>query len=113
MLLHLIKLCVGADSIADLEDWIDGASARARSKAGGQRRTQHTTRMVPKRADELCAGGSLYWVIKGQVSARQRLLDVEPFIDTDGIGRCRCGSIPNSCMPQPASLPRLPGLALS
>ena len=45
--------------------------------------------MVPKRVEELLDGGSLYWVIKGQVAARQRLLDVRPFTDADGIGRCR------------------------
>jgi hypothetical protein len=45
--------------------------------------------MVPKRAAELIDGGSLYWVIKGRISARQRLLGVEPFVDADGIGRCR------------------------
>ncbi len=45
--------------------------------------------MVPQRAAELVDGGSLYWVIKGWISARQRLLDVEPFVDAEGIGRCR------------------------
>jgi hypothetical protein len=88
MPLHLIKLCVGADSIADLEDWVT-EKVRERVRAGGPRRSQHVTRMVPKRARELCDGGSLYWVIKGQVSARQRLLGIEPFVDVDGIGRCR------------------------
>lgn len=48
----------------------------------------HTTRMVPKRVDELLDGGSLYWVIKGNVQCRQRLLDVRPFTDVDGINRC-------------------------
>ena len=42
--------------------------------------------MVPKRAGELVAGGSLYWVIKGQVACRQRILDVRPFTDGEGIG---------------------------
>ncbi len=44
--------------------------------------------MVPKRMEELLDGGSLYWVIKGQVQARQKLLDIETFTDGDGIGRC-------------------------
>jgi hypothetical protein len=44
--------------------------------------------MVPKRVDELLDGGSLFWVIKGQVAARQMLLAVRPFTDADGIGRC-------------------------
>ena len=88
MSLHLIKLCVGADSIADLEDWIAMRMAE-RAARGEPARHAHVTRMIPKRAEELVDGGSLYWVIKGQIAARERLLDVAPFVDADGIGRCR------------------------
>ena len=88
MPLHLIKLCVGCDSVADLEDWI-----RQKLKEKKRRRQKpehiHTTRMVPKRAAELTAGGSLYWVIRGQITCRERILDIRPFTDKDGIGRCR------------------------
>ncbi len=44
--------------------------------------------MQPKRADEIIGEGSLYWVIKGQVLCRQRLLGVRPFTDGEGISRC-------------------------
>ena len=88
MTLHLIKLCVGAVSIADLEEWI-AARISERRRRGEPPRHAHVTRMVPKRAEELVDGGSLYWVIKGLISARQRLLVVEPFVDAEGIGRCR------------------------
>ena len=44
--------------------------------------------MVPKRVAEILDGGSLYWVIQGQVACRQRLLDIRPFKDGDGISRC-------------------------
>lgn len=87
MALHLIKLCVGADSIEDLRDWVSRRSLIAIA-AGLEPHSSHTTRMVPKRVDELLAGGSLYWVIKGQVQARQQLIDIETFTDADGIGRC-------------------------
>lgn len=87
MPLHLLKLCVGADSVGDLEGWIAGRLAEQR-RLGQAAEQRHTTRMVPKRLAELLDGGSLYWVIKGQVAARQRLLDVRPFTDADGIGRC-------------------------
>jgi hypothetical protein len=83
MPLHLIKLCVGADSVADLEAWI-----KQKTK-GGKKERMHTTRMVPKRAEELIDGGSLYWVIRGQITCRERILDIRPFTDKDGIGRCR------------------------
>ena len=88
MPLHLIKLCVGCDSIADLEEWIEENRAHHR-RLGRDYEQTHTTRMVPKRLEELLDGGSLFWVIRGQVAARQALLDVRPFTDADGIGRCR------------------------
>ncbi len=87
MLLHLVKLCVGADSIADLESWMAIRSGEQR-RAGQPVEQRHTTRMVPKRRDELLGGGSLFWVIKGQIAVRQSLLDVRPFKDAEGIGRC-------------------------
>jgi hypothetical protein len=90
--LHLIKLCVGCDSVRDLEDWIkDKLKARKNgaSKAGGRKRQRnHTTRMMPKRAAEIIGGGSLYWVIRGQIMCRERILDIRPFVDREGIGRC-------------------------
>ena len=88
MALHLIKLCVGCESIADLEEWIEENRAHHR-RLGRDYEQTHTTRMVPKRVEELLDGGSLYWVIRGQVACRQTLLDIRPFTDGDGVGRCR------------------------
>jgi hypothetical protein len=45
--------------------------------------------MRPKRDEELLAGGSLYWVIRGEIAAREKIIAIEPFRDRDGIGRCR------------------------
>ena len=86
MSLHLIKLCVGVDTVQDLEDWI---IEKRRKTRGKKTEHIHTTRMVPKRADELTDGGSLYWVIRGEILCRQRILAVRPFVDGEGIGRCR------------------------
>ncbi|RYC12396.1 DUF1489 family protein [Ciceribacter ferrooxidans] len=87
MTLHLIKLCVGAESLEDLRQWVAERSLTAIA-AGLEPHSSHVTRMVPKRADELLDGGSLYWIIKGQVAARQRLLDIKTFTGGDGITRC-------------------------
>lgn len=87
MALHLIKLCVGAETLDDLREWVSERALVALA-AGLEPSSSHTTRMIPKRADELLDGGSLYWVIKGQVQARQRLLDLRTFKDADGITRC-------------------------
>jgi hypothetical protein len=84
--LHLIKLCVGCDSVKELEGWI---KARLKARKSAAREHIHTTRMVPKRVDELLDGGSLYWVIRGQVMCREKLIDIRPFVDKEGVGRCR------------------------
>ena len=83
MTLHLLKLCVGIESIADLEAY------RARQHRKAPQHHVHVTRMVPRRSDELLDGGSLYWVIKGRITARQTLTAIEPFVDREGVARCR------------------------
>jgi len=83
MALNILKLCVGADSVEDLLQWQD--QHLGHWPAG---RAEHITRMWPKRAEEVLDGGSLYWVIKGQVLARQRILALEPRQGADGIARC-------------------------
>jgi hypothetical protein len=88
MPLHLIKLCVGCDSVEDLESWIE-IRLEEKRRAGEPAEHFHTTRMIPKRVDELLDGGSLYWIIKGGVQCRQRLIDIRPFTDSEGINRCR------------------------
>ena len=87
MALHLIKLCVGCESIADLTAWIAESSAARRARGMKDEQT-HVTRMMPKRVEEILQGGSLYWVIKGQISARQAILDLRAVTGADGIGRC-------------------------
>lgn len=81
--INLLKLCVGAESVEDLTGW--QTSQRHRWPEG---RAIHVTRMWPKREAELLAGGSLYWVIKGVVLCRQRVLALEEVRGQDGILRC-------------------------
>jgi hypothetical protein len=88
MTIHLIKLCVGCDSIEDLVEWIEYRLSEAR-KARKKPEHMHVTRMMPKQVSELLDGGSLYWVIKGIVQVRQQLVDIRPFTDEEGIHRCR------------------------
>ena len=70
MPLHIIKLCVGCDSLAELAAWQKKRLKEKRAK-GQKPELIHVTRMTPKRAEEVLEGGSLYWVIKGQIAARQ------------------------------------------
>src|ERR1700735_1111173 len=88
MPLHLIKLAVGCDSVKELKSWVAERMQTAKKKGLPQHHI-HITRMTPKRDEELLAGGSLYWVIRGEVAAREKIIAIEPFRDKDGIGRCR------------------------
>lgn len=78
--LNIVKLCVGCDSPGDLEAW--------QSQRWAGENPQHVTRMWPKRAEELLDGGSIYWVFKGVILARQRLIELRERIGEDGIRRC-------------------------
>ncbi len=88
MTLNLVKLCVGVDAVEDLQAFIDSSLADKRRR-GVEVIQFHTTRMIPKRSDELTDGGSLYWVIKGNIQVRQHIEAIRPFTDTSGISRCR------------------------
>lgn len=101
MPLHILKLCVGCDSVEDLADW---QRQRAAENPGFQPR--HVTRMWPKRAAEVLDGGSLYWVIKGIVLVRQRILRLDAVEGADGITRCAFVFDPALVRTEPA--PRRP-----
>jgi hypothetical protein len=80
MALHMIKLCVGADSVEDMLAW-------RRTMEQSQPEWVVRTRQTPKRAAELVDGGSLYRVFKGAILCRQAILRV----DTVGEGQAaRC-----------------------
>ncbi|HEX8232214.1 MAG TPA: DUF1489 domain-containing protein [Caulobacteraceae bacterium] len=70
MPLHMVKLCVGCDTVDELVDW------HLEERATG-RPWIMPTRQTPKRADELTAGGSLYRVFRGMILCRQRILAVD------------------------------------
>src|SRR3974390_3309803 len=88
MPLHLIKLAVGCDSVKELKGWVAERMKIAKKKGLPQRHI-HVTRMTPKRVEEILNGGALYWVIRGEIAAREKIVAVEPFRARDGIGRCR------------------------
>jgi len=96
MPLHMIKLCVGADTVEDLMAW---RCENERSEPEWRMRTRQT----PKRAAELMDGGSLYRVFKGVVLCRQRILRVE----TVGEGQAaRCEVLLDAEVVRTAPMPR-------
>ena len=74
-------------AVEEQQAWLDHRMDEKR-RLGQELVSIHTTRMIPKRMEELLDGGSLYWVIKGNVQARQILTDIRPFTDKDGVRRC-------------------------
>ena len=86
MTLHLLKLCVGASSVDDQQKWIEQRTA-LNERNGLGRVHDCVTRMRPRRREELLDGGSLYWVIKGVILARQAIVGLEPRQGADGIER--------------------------
>jgi len=103
--LHMIKLSVGTDSVDDLADWQTRRVAERRA-AGLDPRPRHVTRMWPRRADEIVGKGSIYWVIRGAVLARQSIEDLVEVRGEDGIRRCAIVFLPEIVLVVPR--PRRP-----
>ncbi len=87
MTVHLVKLCVGCDSIEDLAAWQKKRLADQRKKGVRKPVLRHVTRNTPKRGAELIDGGSIYWVIKGVIRVRQRIVDMKAVV-SDGEPHC-------------------------
>ena len=81
--INLVKLSVGTESIEGLRAWQSSPMAQTRDGL-----PRHVTRMWPKRGEELLAGGSIYWIIKGAILCRQKLIRLDEAIGSDGIRRC-------------------------
>jgi len=81
--IHLVKLSVGSETVEDMSEW--QTTRRAQTDDGLPR---HITRMWPKREQALLNGGSIFWVIKGFLQCRQRILRLDEMIGSDGIRRC-------------------------
>jgi len=80
---NLVKLSVGTESVESLMAWQE-----MRRKELPEGLPRHVTRMWPKREAEILNGGSIYWVIKGLIQCRQRVLRMDEVIGEDGIRRC-------------------------
>ncbi|MEK9641564.1 MAG: DUF1489 domain-containing protein [Paracoccaceae bacterium] len=81
--IHLVKLSVGSETVESLQEWQN--TPRAQGTDGLPR---HITRMWPKKEADLLKGGSMYWVIKGFLQCRQRILRLDEVVGQDGIRRC-------------------------
>ena len=89
MTIHMIRLCVGIETVEHLAQVQARRLAETR-KAEGKRKVKLRTftRNRPRRAEELIEAGSLYWVIKGVIRLRQRILGLEDAVNPEGRPRC-------------------------
>lgn len=87
MSLHLVKLCVGVDSVAQLARF-QAARLERQARDGVAPELAHRTRQMPRRRDEVLDGGSLYWVIGGQIAVRQGIADLRAVNDDPDGKRC-------------------------
>ena len=95
MTLHVIKLCVGVDEVEQLVAW----QLKRRNKRGN---CFHRTRMMPTRAAEILAGGSLYWVIKGFIQVRQAIVGIAKD-SAGGVKKCTFELDPKLVLVQPTA----------
>ena len=96
---HVQKLAFGIKSV-------DALRRRVKQRTSGKSKSHVVlTRMMPKRSEEIVAGGSLYWVIAGQIRARQRILSVNSY-GSSKVKRCRIVLDPTvvetECVPRKA-----------
>jgi hypothetical protein len=87
MTVHLVKLCVGVETVQDLRDW-QAERLNMLTRTGETPELRHRTRQTPRRRRDLLDGGSLYWVIKGLVLVRQRIVDLKDAAKDDGTPCC-------------------------
>jgi hypothetical protein len=80
--LHLLKLAVGIENL----DHLRRIRAARRAERGG---SWVYTRNHPRRAQEVIAGGSIYWIIRGQIRVRQLVTGFSRECDESGRRYCR------------------------
>lgn len=85
MTVHLLKLAVGVTDT----DHLQRLQAARRHDVGGRTVVFGYTRRKPRRAVEVCDGGSIYWIVKGFILVRQRIVDLVDDVDSDGKVFCR------------------------
>ena len=84
---NIVKLAVGIQSVEELaliqRQFLNQPGIHAN---GG---FYHSTKLMPKKHEAIVKSGSLYWVIKGVICARQKILSITKQEDADGIKRCK------------------------
>ncbi len=89
MPLHMVKMAVGIATIEALaRRQRDRVEHAGNGDDEGRAVFRHYTRNVPRRALQVLDGGSIYWIIKGAIRARQPILAIHRRAPEEGRKRC-------------------------
>ncbi len=97
MTVHLIMVSVGNTTVDQLR------STQSRRLIAGP--LCQVTPQRPDREQELLQGGSVYWILQGNICVRQRIVEFEKLYDIDGE---KCGLILDSELIETEAVPRRP-----
>lgn len=92
MTVHLVKMAVRIESLDHLAEVQKQRRAKLKAERG-KPILIHKTRNMPKREAEIVGSGgrgagSIYWIVKGFVRVRQRILGFEKCTDREGKPFC-------------------------
>ncbi len=87
MTVHLVKMAVGIEDVDHLREVQAHRFAEAK-RVDGAGRLRHLTRNAPRRNAEVLDGGSIYWIMKGYIRARQTIIGIEEATGRSGRKRC-------------------------
>lgn len=86
MPVHLLKTAAGLQEL----DQLIARQAEHAFRRDGKLVTYAYTRYAPKRAEEIVAGGgSIYWILKNRIQARQKILGFEMVAEEGDRDWCR------------------------
>ena len=82
MAVHLVKIAVGIESLDHLR------RVQKERRAANEGVLRHLTRNRPRRDEDVLDGGSIYWIIKGYIRARQSITGFAEAMGRNGKPRC-------------------------
>ena len=87
MTVNILKLCVGIEDTDHLAE-VQKMRLENKRRAGLPAELIHVTRSFPRRANEVLDGGSLYWVIRGVIRVRQKIIELRETVNDAGKPAC-------------------------
>lgn len=102
MVVHLLQMCAEIEDVEHLKREQSAKIQQSLSQGLGNK-LSHLTRHMPRREAEVLGGGSIYWIIRGSIRARQRIIGLEAVIGRGGTPRCNLVLDPELIRTEPQS----------